>query len=288
MAQLMGVLPAPLGASLEPQPISGSARRLHLYSTYLVPPSSCSCLEGQHKPSCITSILHTVQLISKAVQDLEGVHENLQALVGILSGLAAAVALKAIISAAASPPFCTRSSSSPRPCRISSLTHRLTSKTEWIAVLEELECCQVAIGALLIVDQYCDRDSTTVTVHLVASQEAVESTNRMSFASSSSWARRIMGFTTMTAQQIGEGYAVKMVRKIPFTTGLFLPHNFPGTHVTVSRGSSDSCWAVIVVNPIMRRAQELELAKDIVFVDSTASCDATKCTVTVVLSLSQY
>ncbi|KAH7978772.1 hypothetical protein HPB49_006707 [Dermacentor silvarum] len=31
-------------------------------------------------------------------------------------------------------------------------------------VLEELECCQVAIGALLV-DQYCDRDSTSETVH---------------------------------------------------------------------------------------------------------------------------
>lgn len=33
----------------------------------------------------------------------------------------------------------------------------------------------------------------------------------------------------------------------------------------------------------MRRAQALEAARDIVFIDSTSSCDTTKCTVTVVL-----
>ncbi|KAH6944156.1 hypothetical protein HPB50_002087 [Hyalomma asiaticum] len=57
-----------------------------------------------------------------------------------------------------------------------------------------------------------------------------------------------------------------------------------GTHVTVSPGGSSTCWAVLVVTPIMRPAQDLELARDIVFVDSTASCDANKCTVTVVLA----
>ncbi|XP_075722138.1 uncharacterized protein LOC142765288 [Rhipicephalus microplus] len=34
----------------------------------------------------------------------------------------------------------------------------------------------------------------------------------------------------------------------------------------------------------MRRGHNLELAREIVFVDSTASCDTTKCTVTVVLT----
>ncbi|XP_075738848.1 uncharacterized protein LOC119166657 isoform X1 [Rhipicephalus microplus] len=57
-----------------------------------------------------------------------------------------------------------------------------------------------------------------------------------------------------------------------------------GTHISVTRGGSSASWAVVVVAPIMRRAHNLELAREIVFVDSTASCDTTKCTVTVVLT----
>ncbi|KAH7932175.1 hypothetical protein HPB51_029488 [Rhipicephalus microplus] len=57
-----------------------------------------------------------------------------------------------------------------------------------------------------------------------------------------------------------------------------------GTHTSVTHGDSSACWAVFVVTPIMRRAHNLELAREIVFVDSTASCDTTKCTVTVVLT----
>ncbi|KAH8020460.1 hypothetical protein HPB51_001901 [Rhipicephalus microplus] len=64
-------------------------------------------------------------------------------------------------------------------------------------------------------------------------------------------------------------------------------HNFPGTHISVTRGGSSACWAVVVVTPIMRRAHNLELAREIVFVDSTASCDTTKCTVTVVLTVTK-
>ncbi|KAM7294546.1 hypothetical protein ISCGN_024052 [Ixodes scapularis] len=56
-----------------------------------------------------------------------------------------------------------------------------------------------------------------------------------------------------------------------------------GTGVTVSRSDSSTCWAVLVVTPIMQRAQALDVAKDIVFIDSTSSCDTTRCTVTVVL-----
>ncbi|KAH8021050.1 hypothetical protein HPB51_012334 [Rhipicephalus microplus] len=42
--------------------------------------------------------------------------------------------------------------------------------------------------------------------------------------------------------------------------------------------------AVVVVTPIMRRAHDFKLVREIVFVDSTASCDTTKCTATVVLT----
>lgn len=80
---------------------------------------------------------------------------------------------------------------------------------------------------------------------------------------------------TFRAIQIGEARAVKVFRKIPFVSALFFSQNFPGTHVTVSRGGSSTCWAVLVVTPILRRFQELELARKSVSVDSTASCDAT-------------
>ncbi|KAH6932631.1 hypothetical protein HPB50_008203 [Hyalomma asiaticum] len=56
-----------------------------------------------------------------------------------------------------------------------------------------------------------------------------------------------------------------------------------GVQVTVSPGGSSTCRAVLVVALTMRRAQGLQFARDIVFVDSTASCDATKSTITVVL-----
>ncbi|XP_077526050.1 uncharacterized protein LOC144137905 [Haemaphysalis longicornis] len=56
-----------------------------------------------------------------------------------------------------------------------------------------------------------------------------------------------------------------------------------GTTVTVSRSDSSTCWAVLVATPIMQRAQALDVARDIVFIDSTSSCDTTRCTVTLVL-----
>lgn len=53
--------------------------------------------------------------------------------------------------------------------------------------------------------------------------------------------------------------------------------------MTVSRSDSSTCWAVLVATPIMQRAQALDVARDIVFIDSTSSCDTTRCTVTLVL-----
>lgn len=44
------------------------------------------------------------------------------------------------------------------------------------------------------------------------------------------------------------------------------------------------CWAALVVTPIMSRTQSFESASEIIFVDSTASCDTTRCTVTEVLA----
>ncbi|XP_077561087.1 uncharacterized protein LOC144175898 isoform X1 [Haemaphysalis longicornis] len=46
-------------------------------------------------------------------------------------------------------------------------------------------------------------------------------------------------------------------------------------------------WAVLVVTPIMRRAQQLQSARELVFVDSVLSCDETKSTVTCLLAPSK-
>lgn len=48
--------------------------------------------------------------------------------------------------------------------------------------------------------------------------------------------------------------------------------------------NEDNCWAVLVTTPIMRRAQNLTSAQEIIFVDSTASCDSTRSTATVLLT----
>ncbi|KAL1469853.1 hypothetical protein MTO96_024776 [Rhipicephalus appendiculatus] len=56
-----------------------------------------------------------------------------------------------------------------------------------------------------------------------------------------------------------------------------------GTDVSARSLSSD-CWAVLAVTPNMRRAQRLESAQNIIFVDSTSSCDADGSTATVLLT----
>lgn len=50
---------------------------------------------------------------------------------------------------------------------------------------------------------------------------------------------------------------------------------------------TDMPWAVIIVTPIMKRAQELKSAQEIIFLDSTGSVDTTCNTVTVLLTLSK-
>ncbi|XP_077556983.1 uncharacterized protein LOC144170840 [Haemaphysalis longicornis] len=57
-----------------------------------------------------------------------------------------------------------------------------------------------------------------------------------------------------------------------------------GVDVRIQVDKATGCWAALVVTPIMSRTQCLESASEIIFVDSTASCDTTRCTVTVVLA----
>ncbi|KAH9376669.1 hypothetical protein HPB48_005880 [Haemaphysalis longicornis] len=56
-----------------------------------------------------------------------------------------------------------------------------------------------------------------------------------------------------------------------------------GVDVRIQVDKETGCWAALMT-PIMSRTQCLESASEIIFVDSTSSCDTTRCTVTVVLA----
>ncbi|KAH6945296.1 hypothetical protein HPB50_007758 [Hyalomma asiaticum] len=68
----------------------------------------------------------------------------------------------------------------------------------------------------------------------------------------------------------------KLEEKMPF-------YSKHGVDVRTSKSEDESCWAVLVVTPIMKRTQALHSAREIVFLDSTASCDESQSNVTVVL-----
>ncbi|KAM7301395.1 uncharacterized protein ISCGN_016914 [Ixodes scapularis] len=57
-----------------------------------------------------------------------------------------------------------------------------------------------------------------------------------------------------------------------------------GVDVKTTKSEDGTYWAVLVVTPIMRRTQGLDTARQIVFLDSTASCDESQSTVTVNLT----
>ncbi|XP_065306334.1 uncharacterized protein [Dermacentor albipictus] len=57
-----------------------------------------------------------------------------------------------------------------------------------------------------------------------------------------------------------------------------------GVNVSTTKSKDGNCWAVLVVTRIMQRTQGLEAASEIIFLDSTASCDESQATVTVVLT----
>lgn len=70
--------------------------------------------------------------------------------------------------------------------------------------------------------------------------------------------------------------------KVSNYTSLFF--SMPGVDVRTWTSKDSSSWAVLVVTAIMSRTQALSTAKEMVFLDSTASCDETQSTVTVVLT----
>lgn len=59
---------------------------------------------------------------------------------------------------------------------------------------------------------------------------------------------------------------------------------FAGIEVRTLNSEDGTSWAVLVVTPIMKRTQKLEASREIIFIDSTSSCDAAHSTVTVLLT----
>jgi len=56
-----------------------------------------------------------------------------------------------------------------------------------------------------------------------------------------------------------------------------------GTEVVVA---NESLWAMVVITDIMKRSQSLSTADELIFIDSTSSCDAMQSIVTTVLTAS--
>ena len=59
---------------------------------------------------------------------------------------------------------------------------------------------------------------------------------------------------------------------------------FAGTSVVIK---AERPWCVLVATELMRRVQHLATADELIFIDSSCSCDATQTTVTTVLTASQ-
>lgn len=58
----------------------------------------------------------------------------------------------------------------------------------------------------------------------------------------------------------------------------------PGIKIAIK---SELPWAVLIVTPIMQRAQKLHSSGEIIFIDSTGNVDTTCNTVTVILTVSK-
>ncbi|GFX15758.1 SWIM-type domain-containing protein [Trichonephila clavipes] len=66
----------------------------------------------------------------------------------------------------------------------------------------------------------------------------------------------------------------KLKEKVPFYESI-------GTTVKVHE---DHLWAVLLVTPLMKRNHHLFSSKEIIFIDSTSSCEASSSTITILLS----
>lgn len=60
-----------------------------------------------------------------------------------------------------------------------------------------------------------------------------------------------------------------------------------GCDVRIAKSEDGSCWAVLVVMAIMKGTQALDTTREIVFLDSTASCDESQTTATIALAATQ-
>jgi len=59
---------------------------------------------------------------------------------------------------------------------------------------------------------------------------------------------------------------------------------FAGTHIFIQ---NQKPWSVLLVSEVMARAHSLSIADELIFIDSSSSCDATHSTITAVLVASK-
>lgn len=57
-----------------------------------------------------------------------------------------------------------------------------------------------------------------------------------------------------------------------------------GIEIHIKESEDKTMWCVLATTPIMRRAQRCPQSKEIIFVDSTSSCDSESTTVTIALT----
>lgn len=62
---------------------------------------------------------------------------------------------------------------------------------------------------------------------------------------------------------------------------IFANYLYLGTTIKLQEGES---WVVVLVTSVMKRTQMLDAAKEMVFVDSTCSCEASSATMTILLA----
>ncbi|CAN7949162.1 unnamed protein product, partial [Ixodes hexagonus] len=77
------------------------------------------------------------------------------------------------------------------------------------------------------------------------------------------------------------GTRVDPIFKLEEKAPLYHEH---GVDIKTAKEADGGGWAVLVVTPLMKRVQETDAAKNIVFIDSTSSVDDSQSTTTVLLA----
>ncbi|KAH7978473.1 hypothetical protein HPB49_005587 [Dermacentor silvarum] len=122
-------------------------------------------------------------------------------------------------------------------------------------------------------DQLHSRESST--------PEAMDSDNEYTVVMGRRMKKRMRQMSSEQTSSNEREQQSFMVSYVPLTAS----HNLNSLRADVSAcETSDGGWAALVITPIMRRAQTLGSAQNIIFVDSTSSCDVDGNTATILLT----